>query len=256
MTPEELREIAASIAKSVGTEVGDRRAAGFSWSTKSSSADVVTEIDTWAEDEVVRRIEAIRPDDGFIGEEGTARSGTTGIVWVIDPVDGTTNLLYDIPGYSVSIGVERDGEAVAGAVHDPVRDELFSAAIGSGSTRNDVPISASTKVELETALVVTGFSYLAEHRLAQATALVHVLPHVRDIRRLGGAALDLCAVACGRVDAAFERGLQPWDSCAGALIASEAGAVVAKGIEPTDITVAAAPGIAEAFSALLDQAGA
>lgn len=256
MTPEALRAIAADIARAVGTEVAERRAAGFSWETKSSSADVVTEIDTWAEDEVVRRIEALRPDDGFIGEEGTSRAGSTGIVWVIDPVDGTTNLLYDIPGYNVSIGVELDGQTVAGAVHDPVRDELFSAALGGGATKDGEPISPSSKTDLETALVVTGFSYLTERRAEQAAALVHVLPHVRDIRRLGGAALDLCAVACGRVDAQFERGLSPWDSCAGALIATEAGVIVERGIEKADMTRAAAPGIADAFFALLDQAGA
>jgi len=252
ISPIELRDIAASIAKAVGTEVGERRSAGFSWETKSSSADVVTEIDTWAEGEVVRRIEALRPDDGFVGEEGTSRAGNTGVVWVIDPVDGTTNLLYDIPGYNVSIGVEVDGEIVAGAVHDPVRDEIFAAALGAGATKNGETIHPSAKTDLETVLLVTGFSYSAEQREQQAKAMVHILPRVRDIRRLGGSALDLCAVACGRVDAQFERGLQRWDSAAGALIAAEAGAIVEKG----DLTRAAAPGIADAFFALLDDAGA
>lgn len=244
--------IAAEIATEVGEQVIDRRSAGFEWSTKSTSADVVTEIDTWAEEEIVRRITVARPNDGLLGEEGASSQGTTGVVWVIDPIDGTTNLLYDLPGYGVSIAAQVEGRTVAGAVYDPVRLELFAAASGGGATRNDHPISPSAATDLSTALVATGFSYQPEMRRSQAVVLHTVLPAVRDIRRSGGAALDLCAVACGRVDAEFERGLSPWDSAAGALIATEAGAIV----EDRELTWASAPGIAEAFRDLLRTAGA
>lgn len=251
-TPGELRMIAESVAHQVGTEVLRRRQSEFSWTTKSSASDVVTEIDTWAEAEVVRLIAEHRPDDGFFGEEGTRTSGTTEIRWVIDPVDGTTNLLYDLPGYSVSIAAECDGVVVAGAVCDPIRDEVFAAASNDGATLNGKTIRTSDKADLPTALIGTGFSYLAEQRVIQADQLRTVLAEVRDIRRIGGAALDLCSVACGRYDACYERGLSPWDSAAGALIASAAGATVSEG----DLTVAAAPGIAKAFFELLERVGA
>ena len=247
----ELRQLAATIASDVGNEVGDRRSAGFSWTTKSSTADVVTEIDTWSEDEVVSRLLAERPDDGVLGEEGANKESATGVTWVIDPIDGTTNLLYDIPGYSVSIAAEIDGESVAGAVYDPIRDELFAAARGRGATRNGEAISVSAKDDLSTSLIGTGFNYSAENRARQAQQLVSILPAVRDIRRHGGAALDFCSVACGRLDGYFERGLAPWDSAAGSLIASEAGARVLL----DGLSVAVAPGIASAFIELLEQAG-
>ncbi|MFT7476231.1 MAG: myo-inositol-1(or 4)-monophosphatase [Verrucomicrobiales bacterium] len=246
----ELRTIAEMVARTVGGEVAMKRRGDFTWSTKSSTSDVVTEIDTWAELAVVEQISALRPGDGFLGEEGTDTKGSTGIRWVIDPVDGTTNLLYDIPGYSVSIAAEVDGVSVAGAVFDPVRVELFSGAVGHGATRNGDAISVSEATDLETALVGTGFSYLTDRRREQAVSLQFLLPAVRDIRRLGGAALDLCAVACGRTDAFYETGLSPWDSAAGALIAAEAGAIVETG----DLTWACGPGLAEAFVALLDAA--
>lgn len=248
----ELREIAATIAADVGREAGERRSNGFSWTTKSSRTDVVTEIDTWAEEQVVARIEAVRPGDGFLGEEGTNRPSSTGITWVIDPIDGTTNLLYDLPGYSVSIAAAVDGSSHAGAVYDPVRNELYSAALGEGATRNGEPISPTPATDLSTALVGTGFSYQAADRGPQARALEVILPTVRDIRRNGGAALDFCAVASGRLDAYFERGLSPWDSAAGSLIASEAGASV----WDDGLSVAVAPGIASSFMALLERAGA
>ncbi len=250
--PVELLDLARTIARDVGTEAAERRQTGFSWSTKSSSADVVTEIDTWAEDTIVARIGQARPDDGLIGEEGTNRTGTSGISWVIDPIDGTTNFLYDIVGWSVSIAASDGTRALAGAVYDPVRDELFSASLGGGAHRNDSSISVSSKDELATALIATGFGYAAERRAHQADVLTRVLPHVRDIRRLGGAALDLCAVACGRVDAYFERGLSPWDSAAGALIAAEAGAHVVDDA----LTWACGPQLADAFGGLIEGAGA
>ena len=245
----ELRRIAGIVATKVGQEMVERRAAGFSWETKSTSTDVVTEIDTWSEQVIVNAITEARPDDGFLGEEGTNKVGTSGVQWVIDPVDGTTNLLYDLVGYSVSIGAEVDGNAIAGAVYDPLRGELYSAAIGEGATRNDQPISVSAQTNLAHSLIATGFAYGASRRKEQAASLVEILPSVRDIRRLGGAALDLCNVASGRVDAYYELDLKPWDSSAGALIASEAGAVVTLG----EMTIASAPGIVSELTALLDR---
>lgn len=246
----EVHDIANAAASTVGREMLERRAAGFSWDTKSTSTDVVTEIDTWAEASIIEFITERRPDDGFLGEEGADTRGTSGIRWVIDPVDGTTNLLYDLVGYSVSIGVEFNGTTIAAAVYDPVRAELFSATIGGGATRNGEPIAVSEQTELAHSLIATGFSYLPDSRRKQAEALVEILPSVRDIRRFGGAALDLCAVACGRVDAYYELELKPWDACAGALIASEAGAIVTV----DELTIATNPGIAAALGELLDRA--
>lgn len=246
----ELQQIANEAASTVGREMLERRAAGFSWDTKSTSTDVVTEIDIWAEATIVNLITERRPDDGFLGEEGASAAGTTGVRWVIDPVDGTTNFLYDLAGYNVSIGVEFNGVTVAAAVYDPIRAELFSATLGGGATRNGEPITVSDQTELAHALIATGFSYNADRRREQAQSLVEILPAVRDIRRFGGAALDFCAVACGRVDAYFELEIQPWDACAGALIASEAGALVTL----DRLAIATSPGIAEALQGLLDRA--
>lgn len=247
----ELRSIAEEIAQSVGQEMHERRSQGFSWETKSTATDVVTEIDTWSEEVIVGKLTSMRPSDGLLGEEGTNTEGTSGVRWVIDPIDGTTNFLYGLPGYSVSIGAEIEGSPIAGAVFDPIRSELFSASVGSGATRNDTPIEVSGKSELSSALVATGFGYDPERRKQQAETLRTVLPAVRDIRRFGGAALDLCSVACGRVDAYFELGIQPWDACAGSIIASEAGALVSIG----HMSIVASPAIADPLTALLEAAG-
>ncbi len=248
--PFALRSLAENVARQVGEQVVARRSAGFTWETKSSTADVVTEIDTWAEQAVVDLLSVARPNDGLLGEEGTSTTGSTGVLWTIDPIDGTTNLLYDIPGYSVSIGASLDGVPVVGAVFDPVRSELFSAAVGDGATRNGQPISPSSSTDLSTSLLGTGFSYESGMRAHQGSTMKTILPAVRDIRRLGGAALDLCNVACGRLDAYFERNLSPWDFAAGALIAAEAGASVITG----PLTRASTPGIVSDLDALLASA--
>jgi len=223
--------------------------------TKSSATDLVTEFDQWAEATIVESISLARPDDGFLGEEGTAADGSSGVVWLIDPIDGTTNFVYDLPGCSVSIAAEVDGVTCVGVVHDLVRDERFIASLGRGATRDGQPISASPKADLSTALVATGFSYDADRRRAQATVLIELLPAVRDIRRLGGAAVDLCALACGRVDAYYERGLSPWDSAAGALIAAEAGALFDDRAALDGALAGASPAIAEEFFSLVAAAG-
>ena len=199
--------------------------------TKSSSTDMVTEMDRASEALIVKALLAARPDDGIVAEEGSARPSASGIRWVIDPLDGTTNYLYGHPGWAVSIAAEAvddqgGSQVIAGVVLDAVHDELFSAAKGQGALRDGVPIRCSDQTDVSRALVATGFGYQPDRRLAQAEVLVRLLPRVRDIRRMGAASVDLCSVACGRVDAYFERGLAWWDLAAGGLIATESGATL------------------------------
>jgi myo-inositol-1(or 4)-monophosphatase len=228
-------------------------------STKSSPTDMVTEMDRASEALIVTGIRSARPDDGIVGEEGANHEGTSGVRWLIDPIDGTTNYLYGFPGFAVSIGAELHGDVIAGVVHDPLHHDVFRAARGRGATRNGEPIRASVNDDLMTALVGTGFSYERERRVRQAAVLAQVLPRVRDIRRTGAAAVDLCSVACGRLDAFYERGLGPWDLAAGALIAREAGATVgdlAGGPPSGEFVLAASSGLFKPLRALLDTAGA
>ena len=226
---------------------------------KSSLTDMVTEMDRAAEAFVVKRLHGARPNDGFLGEEGSLRSGSSGVRWIIDPLDGTTNYLYGFPAYTVSIAAEVDGAPAVGAVHDPSHGETFTAIAGRGAWCNGRLLSVAGATTLATALVATGFSYVAERRAWQAEVLARVMPSVRDVRRAGAASLDLCWLAAGRVDVYYERGLQPWDYAAGALVAAEAGAEVTDldgGPPSTAITIAAAPTIAADFRALLADAEA
>jgi myo-inositol-1(or 4)-monophosphatase len=241
----------------------DRRRAEIE--TKSSATDLVTEMDRASERLIVEHLLAARPDDGVLGEEGGARVGTSGVRWVIDPVDGTTNYVYRHPGFAVSIAaqqVDREGAVVrtaAGVVADPTHGQVFTATDGGGACCNGEPIRPSGADTLATALVATGFSYDPDRRRRQAGVLAGVLPAVRDIRRMGAAAVDLCSVACGRVDAFYEKGLAPWDLAAGELIAREAGARVGDlhGEPPSGAFVlAAAPGLFEPLADLLRAAGA
>ena len=194
--------------------------------TKSTGTDMVSEMDRASETLVVEGILAERPDDGILGEEGSSRPGTSGVRWVIDPLDGTTNYLYRHPTWSVSVAAEVDGRVLAGAVAAPGLGEMFTAARDKGAWLNGAPITVSGGDSLATALVATGFGYAAERRARQAAVLPALLPVVRDIRRNGVASLDLCWVACGRLDGYFEYGGQPWDVAAGLLIAEEAGAAI------------------------------
>ena len=223
--------------------------------TKSTGTDMVSEMDRAAERLIVDLLLAARPDDGILGEEGAARTGTSGLRWVIDPLDGTTNYLYRHPGFSVSIGVEpigaepgetdldRGRRAGAGVVLDILTGDCFRAVRGEGATRNGEPITVSAETDLARALVSTGFGYAPERRQGQVAVLSRVIAQIRDIRRVGSAALDLCSVACGRVDALYELGLAPWDRAAGVLIAAEAGAVITylPSSEPGAMTTVAAP---------------
>ncbi len=195
--------------------------------TKISSTDMVSDVDRASEAAVARILATDRPDDAVLGEEGTSKSGSSGVTWVVDPLDGTTNFLFGIPQWSVSIAAEMEGRAVVGVVIDPSRNEVWAAMAGHGAFLNGrrcmVRPDRST---LDTALVATGFGYRAQRRQWQARVAAQVIPAVRDIRRLGSAALDLCWTGAARFDAYYEWGLNPWDYSAGALFASEAGATV------------------------------
>ena len=224
--PAEFRDLALSIAREVVPELR-RRAGGVDVSaTKSTVTDLVTEVDCWAEERIVAQILDARPDDAVLAEEGAGVAGTSGVRWLVDPIDGTTNFVYGHPGFSVSIGVEVDNRPVAGVVVDPLLGDEFCAAHGQGATRNGRPVRVSSVSDPAAALVATGFAYDSERRRLQAEALVTILPRVRDVRRVGGAALDLASVSCGRVDAYFEWGLSPWDCSAGSVLVTEAGGVI------------------------------
>jgi len=252
-----------ALAVRLGEEAGALLAEGLDTAevlaTKSTITDMVSTMDGRSERLIVDGIRAARPDDAIVGEEGTSEPGTSGVQWVIDPLDGTTNYLYAIPAYAVSIAVQHEGATIAGVVVDPSRRETFAAVLGGGATRNGSPIRCSTDADLATALVGTGFSYDPARRARQAAVVSALLPVARDVRRFGAAALDLCWVACGRLDAYYERGLAPWDLAAGALIAAEAGATVGDldgGPASTEIVLASAPALFEPLRRLLGDAGA
>lgn len=198
--------------------------------TKSSDIDIVTQVDRDSEELLRTRIRAARPDDGFLGEEGHDDAGTSGVRWVVDPIDGTVNFFYGIPQYAVSVAAERDGEAVAGIVLDVAkRVEYTAVRTGDGvrSWRDGEPLGVRTEAPpLDRSLIGTGFHYTREIRVLQAQAAARLLPEIRDIRRLGSCALDLCHVAEGLLDGYVEEGVNPWDHAAGGLVAQGAGATV------------------------------
>jgi myo-inositol-1(or 4)-monophosphatase len=243
-SPTSLLEIARSVALEAGALAKKRRSEGVEVAaSKSSREDIVTFADRETESLIRSRLAELRPGDGFFGEESTAEAGTTGLTWVVDPIDGTVNFLYGIPHY----------------VTNPATGETFTAARGGGAFLDGRAIAVAPEVDLSQALVGTGFAYLAERRSEQAAVLGGLLHRVRDIRRMGVASLDLCAVACGRLNAYFERGLSPWDFAAGALIAQEAGARVG-GMDgdaaSRDLVLAAEPRLAARLEELLRELGA
>jgi myo-inositol-1(or 4)-monophosphatase len=261
-----LLDLARSIALEAGELAARRRHEGVEVAaTKSTIVDVVTEADREVERLILGRIQDARPDDGVLGEEGASVTGTSGLTWVVDPIDGTVNYLYGIPHYAVSIALV-EGEpdpltwtAKAGVVLNPATGEIFTAEAGAGAFCGDRRMRVGEPVELDVALIATGFAYAASTRAFQGDVVARLLPKVRDIRRQGTASLDLCFVADGRYDAYFERTLSPWDHAAGALIAREAGARVTgmRGAPPSrDLVLVAEPAVAERLEALLDELGA
>lgn len=230
----ELLALAERAARAAGAELLARRGRVDGLEAKTSATDPVSDADRAAEELLVELLRSARPDDGLLGEEGAAREGSTGLRWVLDPLDGTVNWLYGFPAWCVSVACEDDrrapGEALAGVVYDPLRDELFRAARGHGAwlrtPGGERRLTVNDPVPLSRALIATGFSYDPEDRRRQAATVARVLPQARDVRRAGSAALDLCAVAAGRVDGYYEDTTSRWDWAAAALVAREAGAVV------------------------------
>lgn len=232
-------------------------------STKSTPTDPVTLADTETEELIRQRLHALRPGDEILGEEeGGTVAVPSGVRWVVDPIDGTVNFMYGIPAYAVSVAAQIEGQSVAGAVVDVARRVTYSATAGGGAVADagdgPRPLHCNRIERLDLALVATGFGYEAQRRRRQGEIIAALLPQVRDLRRIGAAALDLCMVASGAVDAHFEHGLSPWDWAAGALIAAEAGAVVSTPPPSSRSgdghpTIAVAPGVADAFVAALDE---
>ncbi len=254
----DLLELATATAREAGDLVTSMRTRGVDVAqTKSSPIDIVTEADRACEELIRRRLLGARPDDAFVGEEGDDIVGSSGVSWVVDPIDGTVNYLYGLPHYAVSIAAARDGEVVAGVVLGPALEIEYAATLGGGATRNGVPIRVRATPPLDQALVSTGFSYETDIRTRQADAIARMLPQVRDIRRQGSCALDLCAVAAGQSDGYVEEGAYAWDHAAGGLIATEAGATfeVWTTVADRDLVVCApAPGWTE-FEALIRACG-
>ncbi|WP_026421537.1 inositol monophosphatase family protein [Actinokineospora inagensis] len=255
----DLAEIAVAVATEAGRLAKATRANAIrDVDTKTTRTDVVTAADKAAEELIRTRLAQLRPGDAVLGEETGGAAGS-GVTWVVDPIDGTVNYLYGYPWYAVSVAAQVDGASVAGAVVEPAADRTWWAARGAGAWLNGERLGVSAPIDLSVTLLATGFAYSAERRTAQAAVLARLLGDIRDIRRNGAAALDLCAVAAGWVDAYCERGLSRWDWAAGALIAAEAGAVVELPGEALDLgddaVFAAAPAIAERLRAALLDAG-
>jgi myo-inositol-1(or 4)-monophosphatase len=245
--PDALLRLATRLAREAGTlALTGRRGSVLERHTKSSTTDLVTQHDRAAESLIVRHLGTERPADAIVGEEGAALDGTSGYSWFLDPIDGTTNFVYDLPAWSTSVYVAYRGVTIAGAVYVPVADEMFAARLGGGATLDGRAIRNSGETDLSLALVATGFSYQPAKRAAQAAAITRLITEIRDVRRSGSAAIDLCWTAAGRVDAYYEEHLNSWDAAAGELIAREAGCITSDfesgPADPSNI-VAAAPGI-------------
>ncbi len=244
---QELADLALSAAQEAAALVRERARGHVTVAaTKSSDVDVVTEADRASEALIRAHLAAARPGDAFLGEEGDDVAGSTGVRWIVDPIDGTVNFLYGIPQYAVSVAAELDGEVVAGAVLDVQSGTAYVGRLGEGdqpgeATRDGEPIAVRGPAPMTQRLVATGFSYDRRVRVLQAEAVTRLLPHVRDVRRLGSCALDLCLVADGRLDAYVEEGVNLWDHAAAGLVARLAGArtLVTAGIGGLDLLVCA-----------------
>jgi myo-inositol-1(or 4)-monophosphatase len=256
MEPPELAALAEEMAREAGAQLRDAFAgARPAAATKSSPTDLVSAADTSAEELIRARLAAARPSDAILGEEGGDSTGTSGVQWIVDPLDGTTNFLFGLPQWAVSIAARMGEETLAGVVYDPLRDECWSATRDGHALLDGEPVHGSQREELATALVATGFGYDADVRSLQAQGLARLLPRVRDIRRFGSAAIDLAWTATGRFDAYYERGVQVWDIAAGALICERAGLAVRR-LEPAPPAgsgiIVAPPALIDAIQTLID----
>jgi myo-inositol-1(or 4)-monophosphatase len=255
----ELGRLAVELAEGAAEVVRAGHRGAVEVAAKSTATDLVTEVDRATERWLLERIRSLRPGDAVLGEEGVDRAGSTGVRWVLDPIDGTVNFVLGLPQYAVSVAAESDGRVVAGAVCNPATGETFRATLGGGAYLGDVRLAGPRQVPLARAVVGTGFGYDAALRARQAGVLVPLLPAVADVRRLGAASLDLCFLAAGRLDAYFEVALNVWDHAAGGLVAAEAGCVLSglRGRAPSDACYAAAGSdLAPEFFALLESLGA
>ena len=230
----DVHDVAVKLAREAGELIVSRRAGHIEVAnTKSSDVDVVTVVDKESEEFLYQRLRELRPGDGFLGEEGQVEESSTGVTWVVDPIDGTVNFLYNIPHYAVSIaavtGEPTPGtwQVEAGAVFNPVTGEMFHASRGGGAFLGERRLQIVEPPPMHLALLATGFAYSTAMRKEQVRILSHLIGDVRDIRRMGTASLDLAAVAAGRVDVYFERTLNAWDHAAGELLVSEAGGIIA-----------------------------
>ena len=245
VNPAELLALAISVSHEAATLLASRPS-NFEIHQKSSAVDFATQMDHASEKLIVERLLAARPDDGILGEEGAARESKSGITWVIDPLDGTVNYFYDQPGWNVSIAAkDRDGVLI-GVVNAPSINSLWTATRGGGAFKNGAPIRCTDPITLDRALLGTGFSYSVETRVGQAELVQSLIPRIRDLRRNGAAAVDLCQVATGALDGYFEKDLKEWDLAAGGLIAAEAGALVTGrhgGVAGQEMVIAAGPAL-------------
>ena len=249
MTVGELRALAEAVAREAGALLrGAYEGPELRVSSKSTPTDLVSEADHAAERLIRERLAAARPDDGILGEEGGDAKGTSGLRWVVDPLDGTINFLFGIPQWAVSVACEDEEGTIVGVVYDPMRDELWTAERDGPALLDGREIHGSSRTDLATAMVATGFGYDAEVRRLQAAVVAELLPQVRDIRRLGSAALDLAWTAAGRYDAFYERGLNAWDLASGALLCRRAGLAIRE-LPPTP---PAASGVLVAPEPLID----
>jgi myo-inositol-1(or 4)-monophosphatase len=241
----ELVSLAEEVARAAGALLM-QRPDSFTFTEKSSAVDFATQMDQQAESLIVKSLLAARPDDGIIAEEGAAQPSKSGITWVIDPLDGTVNYLYGLPGWNISIAAKNQEGVIAGVVFAPTINSLWKATKGGGAYLNNKAIKCNDPVNLNLALIATGFSYDLELRKEQGARIQKLIPQIRDLRRNGAAAVDLCYVAMGAVDAYFESSLKEWDFAAGGLIATEAGALISGrtgGAPDGDMVVCAGPSL-------------
>ncbi|MDP9117748.1 MAG: inositol monophosphatase [Actinomycetota bacterium] len=238
----ELEAFAVELAQGAAESLAGRDMAGLAVSSKSTSTDLVTQADRDTEAWLIGQILRRRPSDSVLGEEGGQCQGSSGVRWLIDPIDGTVNFVLGIPQFAVSVAAEVGGTVVAGAVANPASGEVFHAHLGGGARLGERLLRGPRGVELAQAVIGTGFSYRPAVRARQIAVIARLLPDIADMRRMGAASLDLCAVASGRLDGYFEAGLNPWDYAAGILIATEAGCAVTglRGDPPSPNFVAAA----------------
>ena len=247
----ELLELAQKVGLDAGALLMDRPPA-FEIESKSTAIDIATQMDKKAEKFIVESLLAARPDDGIIGEEGSAVESKSGITWVIDPLDGTVNYFYGLPGWNVSIAAKDKDGSIVGVVTAPTINSTWWATRGGGAFYNGHQIRCNEPIAVDRALIATGFQYDVAHRTTQMTDLAKLVPLARDVRRNGAAAVDLCHVAMGALDGYYEAGLKEWDWAAGGLVATEAGARFAQyGQEPLRTTLAAGPTLHAHLASLL-----